>query len=1224
MTQSSSHRVPIEINNKNIISIDEIDEFFVCKIFLVARAFFRYKVKDITKNYYRKLRYTTLKTTSKNMYKKLKFDRSMTVETMFEKCAIFFSQQYNLLIQVYDITSLFQSRNPSKRLINECRNGISDGILTFFKHYEIYHYVIDENLMLKSKKRCLHCHTFYKTSHEACSQFCSECGVNISQHLQSNPVNRIKKYCEKCRHFFSQEQCFDLHLKKTSLRASGLFQSTCVLNPRCNDCGTRHSIIRNCDFKRNICSLCSQVIKQHPKSIEDIHSCFIMPIKSFETPPVEFFHMVFYDIETIVLDHTLELEANMICFQIYQLDDMSSKKTKFISKKCFKGKQCISDFIDYFFPVSPVEDLFKNTSFLCHNGGRFDVYFILKQMFRSRPIFKPIPIQRGSTFYCIKYAGNRFFFDTCKIIPSALKSFTNTFDIQEVKGFFPHLFNRPKNYDYEGSIPDKSFFEPNSFKTQSELDNFLSWYDSQANVHWKFMTELEKYCHADVDILSKGFLKFHDFILSKFNVQIFSPLRNSNVFTLASLSMFIFRARFYKTPPLMLNIPHMRRTKQYSMSSVRYFQSLPNHHDLYHVGNFNGEIKIGPFHVDAFCPKTKTVYEYLGCYFHGHGVDCRYTKTRGETNTDFSLPRSTFGSLIPEHSARTPKISVFSSFKDRLSYTMMRENMLKSWGYKVNSVWECEVESSHSSPFPLTKQKKKLLDPGQCVRGGRTEVFQLYYKAEKVSSSSNVEIEYVDVTSLYPYILSNSEFPVGQVSIDINNLSPDSFSRYDSKMGIADIEVLPPRDLKIPLLPFNSTVNSVKSMKCQKVFFPLCRSCVENVILETKGCLFIKTQINEAYQVLTPIDKVSINETCNHSNINDRLWRGVYTLTEIRLAIELGYKLINVFEVWYFKETSDNIFSPYIKQCFKIKLENSGFPNHVKNDNDKHIFIEKIRDLEGIELSADEIVKNPTGRNIGKLLANSFFGKFIQKSYSKTVYAMNKSEARAIFLDAERNGKVVECINIIDGDFVSISIAVDKTSGCEDEENVPCPNAESLSKYGNVIIGATVTSLGRIHLYKLMTKLNPDALIFVDTDSICYKVENGKRLIVEDGMGKLKDEIVDEFGNGSRLIEVVALAPKCYSLKIVKSDGNISESLKNKGYCKTVANASILNFDSTKEMIFNSELEKQSVFYREFKRDKNIFSIFDFVKEKKVVACFDKRIVDLKTLKTVPIGYYNP
>ena len=111
---------------------------------------------------------------------------------------------------------------------------------------------------------------------------------------------------------------------------------------------------------------------------------------------------------------------------------------------------------------------------------------------------------------------------------------------------------------------------------------------------------------------------------------------------------------------------------------------------------------------------------------------------------------------------------------------------------------------------------------------------------------------------------------------------------------------------------------------------------------------------------------------CQHEE-NERALAGTWTTIEIDKAIELGYKLTEVKEVWHFKKGPDRLFSDFISALCKGKLEASGFPDGVTTTEEKLKYIGKIREHEGNELDMDKIVKNPGRRQMCKILLNSFW-----------------------------------------------------------------------------------------------------------------------------------------------------------------------------------------------------------------------------------------------------------
>lgn len=1185
----------------------------------------------------------------------------------FESCAKYFNNVYKLSVNLFTYSALTKGFFPQSSYTPD---GDANGSLSFFEHYGIFHVLKDSHRIFSAQTVCPDCNESYKSSHGRCKTFCRNCLTPLSSHLSTNVRSQIKRYCVDCNLMFLSSQCYDLHKGHTRKKFLGLDDNltTCQIYPRCKECAQRHLVNVKCNEQYK-CKRCQITLEYYPYSSDQLHTCYIQSLKKKmkKNKTSSYYNLIFYDIETRVDTKTKILIPNMICFQLHRVS-VGDNTSVLIKKGSFSHDSCIESFIDNFFPIHPNELTFKYSALIAHNASRFDSYFIFKTLLKRRPWFKPDVIQLGTRLYKVSYPGFRVLFDSALLIPTNLKSFSNMFDIETVKGFFPHKFNLESNYSYSGPIPDKSFFDLDNFKSLDELHKFNHWYSTQKDECFDFWTELERYCHLDVELLALGCLKFRNFILSEFKVNIFSPFPpSSSVFTIAGLSMFVYRANFY-SEPILLNVPHKRYSKKYSKASISYFNSLLNP-NLIHVGNFNGEIKIGPFHIDCYDPTTRTIIEYQGCFWHGHNADCPVLSKMG---VSWDTPVSTFATPMEEFMAKRSvnqrKTAVFSSLQDRRRMSELRKEYFIKWGYTVKERWECEKRRGVEKEVPLVCD---LLNPGDAVRGGRTEIFTIHHRIAENDKTG--KIQYFDVTSLYPYILSSQKYPTGPVKIySGNNLKlSDWDSKFRQKLGIVKAQILPPRDLFLPVLPFCMKVNASETIQktaigesgggvMEKIYYTLCRSCTERVALKKDGPFLYMKKLNQSYEVLTVCHNVPIQRSCTHSQ-TERSWWGCYTITELSLAIEKGYRLLELAEVWSFEDSSTDLFSDYIKKCFRMKLQNSGFPNWAQSEEDKIIYIEKIKRTEGIDLELKDIRKNPTGRAISKLMLNALYGKLLQRRSTQVKYATSATDVKNIFMEIEAQeasvgggGTQIENVNVIDmgpdqNDIICFTLKSGDNQDFDDH----------FSKYTNVIVGAHVTSYARIHLYKIMSQLEPEQLLMTDTDSIIYSPGN-RELCADDGMGNLKNEIEDDYGTDSRMIEFLGLAPKHYlyrvetkpapsassdedqiiassnqAKKINTASGNsnnegeettatavIQDHLKIKGYRQSLGCQNILNFTFSKRMVFDSDLEENKLSFNELKRDKTQISIFECVREKKITATFDKRIVDVSTLKTFPIGYY--
>jgi hypothetical protein len=130
-----------------------------------------------------------------------------------------------------------------------------------------------------------------------------------------------------------------------------------------------------------------------------------------------------------------------------------------------------------------------------------------------------------------------------------------------------------------------------------------------------------------------------------------------------------------------------------------------------------------------------------------------------------------------------------------------------------------------------------------------------------------------------------------------------------------------------------------------KLIFALCRTCAES------------------YQ----------STACNHTP-QQRALRGTWATPELHKSLELGYQVLEIYEVWHYEEVSTKdrnpLFRDYIKMFLKVKVQASGWPSWVKNDLDKIQFIIQFEEKEGIQLDPDDMEFNSSLRIVAKLCLN--------------------------------------------------------------------------------------------------------------------------------------------------------------------------------------------------------------------------------------------------------------
>ena len=111
----------------------------------------------------------------------------------------------------------------------------------------------------------------------------------------------------------------------------------------------------------------------------------------------------------------------------------------------------------------------------------------------------------------------------------------------------------------------------------------------------------------------------------------------------------------------------------------------------------------------------------------------------------------------------------------------------------------------------------------------------------------------------------------------------ENFAPIDVYFGMVKCSVLPPRGLYHPVLPHRTQ---------DKLMFLLCRTCADTLQ----------------------------QEPCNHLDV-DRALHGTWVTLELQKALEKGYRLLKIDEVWHFPNNTDGLFKDYVDTFLKIKQE---------------------------------------------------------------------------------------------------------------------------------------------------------------------------------------------------------------------------------------------------------------------------------------------------------------
>ena len=433
---------------------------------------------------------------------------------------------------------------------------------------------------------------------------------------------------------------------------------------------------------------------------------------------------------------------------------------------------------------------------------------------------------------------------------------------------------------YIGECPPITEFETSKMN-EKQLDELKKYIDSfnKNNIPYDLMKECVSYCISDVVILRLSFQSFRKVYIDGYELD---PLRSST--TIASLCFKIFQSSFLKKSQI--PIIDRYRGKCYSFKGIYLacYIAFKLKCEVRHARSNEGELAIKIegklFYCDASfnCPTTGklVLVSFHGCYYHA----CKQCIESGK---------------------------IKPTFRDGISAKEIYEKTIwddevKSRHYKHIVMWECtynaflngeqvqyksNYEGIDSKPDFMSDFKGyvnkyaaiiryKSLSLDSALSGGRTNAVRLFVD---LRNDPTKHLVYKDICSLYPFIqLSGHDFPVGPPRKKIAHEVPSvndfvQTIKNDTFFGLARVDVLPPKNLKLPVL-------FIKVGK--KLVFPLCRKCAE----------------------IADHDK-----DCTHNN-KDRLLANTYSSVELKLALSKNYIIVEVYETWEFDRDA-TVFSEY-------------------------------------------------------------------------------------------------------------------------------------------------------------------------------------------------------------------------------------------------------------------------------------------------------------------------
>jgi len=887
-----------------------------------------------------------------------------------------------------------------------------------FELYVRKHSCQSEGCKANSLPFCSNCHTCDGTCRTCCT---TTCGRIVQEGIDEQRY-AYRKRCRLCWDLFYSPKCEAAHVHVCRK----------MVNQTCANCGDKYHGDGECGEMK--CFLCNKTFLREQQLI---HDCYVQKEKM---KPVSDLLLV-YDLECVRNERDIHVPylatVELLTPLTPKMVELQQQCLPFLKKK-FSHRTVNGKTLFLFWGLADIpgmsvlrffdfllDPLMRGYTCYAHNGKAYDSIFI--KYYMSARGHHSEDITRGRKILSMSYDDlNLRFSDTTCFFPSSLRKLADDFGVQEVKkGYFPHsimsrnFFIECMRTEYKVTLPDKNAFEPTYSSGKAgdyERKEFELFWSQMENVTtWDMRYEAITYCISDTLLLGECVVAFRtNFIEMTKNMTGTDIFDPMSYITLPSAMMSLFLSTSLK--PDSIGIIDRGKILVERDAYARF---------LYLTAEY-GEFLLDTYNSAYFFERNHLVL-YADCYMTGC-VKCFHS---GTFNDRIRLFMGTCRKMFDQEITRArgrfvvkPTVEVVSPHT-----------------HPLDTIMTPDIESN----LPL--------DPRDAYKGGKVEVFKIVHKEP---------LQMCDFVSEYPTTLLGKSkdpiiggfmtefidepdlewpFPIGQPVL----MYKPALSSYDPCwVGVIKCRVLPPQTLYAPFLSYK-----VKCKNSYEVLYGNCRSCMDDR-----------------------------SWPCVHTNENDRSFYGTWTCAEIHHAIGLGYRLIEIIDVWLYENSSITLFRDFISPFMieKILSKKSGIVDETGSGftNKGLEIVDYLKTLSGGKVfTPADFSNSPARRTVAKLAQNSFTGKWgeIEIHQSARIYEKNEiSKAHALFTNPNI---VVKSASVLSGNpdhpIVHISFATkDLTS--------------RVTRRKNDIIVAHITAYGRIMLSRLEQALGAD-LIYEDTDS---------------------------------------------------------------------------------------------------------------------------------------------
>jgi hypothetical protein len=419
------------------------------------------------------------------------------------------------------------------------------------------------------------------------------------------------------------------------------------------------------------------------------------------------------------------------------------------------------------------------------------------------------------------------------------------------------------------------------------------------------------------------------------------------------------------------------------------------------------------------------------------------------------------------------------------------------------------------------------------LRGGRTEIRDIYHVVSDEDWARGVRIRYQDICSQYPYQQVVHDFPVGTPVINVWDHSYYPCMKHiNAHKGKCNCESKPVFGERCRIVERTDELD----INSDKFFGIVC------VTLTAPKKLF--------HPVLVVMDHE--RNKCVASLEDKHLVEIVTTSVELQEAVKQGYKIIKVHRYDEYTR-KPSLWRDIMLKFYVEKMINSGnVPENIEDLINKYEEKYEIGHLISKAVKEDRFKKNPSLKQTAKIMINSMWGKHAQQAVldetSVLDYKQHEEELNDLFANIEYGSLSLRSFQPAGEDRV-----ITTTKGTE----LKNPNFH----HGYLPAALFVPAYGRLQLLEQLTKLG-NRVLMNDTDSIVYIYDPEQYNIPQGEMlGEWEVENIDKKNGGIR--KFVGLGPKTYGVKCE----NGATQVKAKGLSLKLAHEELVNFEVMEDMV---------------------------------------------------------